>query len=100
MFNKRLIPLNQFEEPIVDAFERQIQKGGDRISRPKSRYIFEQARSELRDRARERGEWSLISELYKPEPGSKAEKLLSLYMRTLYEEVDGKLPDLEEEDNF
>lgn len=93
---KKNFELTEHEERIIGLFENKVVQNGGRIPRKVSRRIFEEAREELLDRARERRDWGLISQLYNPEPGTRAETLLKLHTRTLYEETNGKLQDFEE----
>lgn len=90
---KKKFDLTEHEELIVRNFECRLEKNSIRISRVVSRYILEISREELLERARERGEWELIGQLYNPVPASRAAELLSLHMRTLYEETNGKIPE-------
>lgn len=87
--NEKMFPLSSVEECILKRFETKIaEKCGTVVERRFSRLLLEHARDELKERARGRGDWSLVRELTSPEAGSRAEKALETHIRTLFEEMN------------
>ncbi len=80
--NKTLLPLSNVEEDILKRFEADTH-----AERRLSRLLLEHARNELQERARQRGDWSLVRELIAPTEDSRAERMLEHHISLIYEEI-------------
>ena len=85
---QKFVPYSEVERGIIERFDRMLkERGYEAESAISKRYLSENAKEELIERARRRGDWAFVNMLHDPSANSRAALALEYYMLTLYEEV-------------
>ena len=85
---KALYPATPVEIKLMEDFVS-LPEGTEMTDDQKryARLVLEDARAELCERARGRGDWQLVHQLMNPTEGSRAERMLARHMRTVADEI-------------